>query len=130
MSPSQNALSKQMMKKWETWEKIMRKSRNSRMLQQLTLHSQTIIKATSTQDLDPRSLTNNDHPSILPFEMHALEPGETPSHTLKWSPWDFSAKLNVVPSVIGSLFHFGRFGFAPLSVCRFRHNWTISVVHL
>jgi hypothetical protein len=48
------------------------------MLQQLTLHSQQIIKTTSTQDLDPRSLANNDHPSILPFEMYDIEPGFLP----------------------------------------------------
>ena len=63
------------------------------MLQQLTLHSQTIIKVTSTQDLDPRPLDNNDHPSILPFEMHALDPGETPSRTLKWSPLGFLSHI-------------------------------------
>ena len=56
MSPSQNTLSKQMMKKWEFWETNMRKSNNPRMLQQLALHTQQIIKATSTQDLDPSVL--------------------------------------------------------------------------
>jgi hypothetical protein len=68
MPPSQNEISKQMMKKWEQWETSIQNSRNPRMLQQLTLHSQQIIKTTSTQDLDPRPLGNNDHPSILPFE--------------------------------------------------------------
>jgi hypothetical protein len=73
------------------------------MLLQLTLHTQQIIKATSTQDLDPRPLANNEHPSILPFEM----------------------------SAIGFLFHFGRFGFAPLSVCQFQHSLDLlSVVHV
>jgi len=74
------------MNKWDPWEEIIQKSRNPRMLQQLTLHSQQIIKATSTQDLDPRPLPNH-----------------------------------VVPSAIGSLFLFGRFGFPPLSLCQFRH---------
>jgi hypothetical protein len=46
MTPSQNTLSKQMMKKWEPWETNRRKSNNSRMLQQLVLHTQQIIKAT------------------------------------------------------------------------------------
>jgi hypothetical protein len=59
------------------------------MLQKLTLHFQQIIKTTSTQDLDPRPLTNHDHPSILPFEMYVIESGETPSHILKWSPVGF-----------------------------------------
>jgi hypothetical protein len=33
MSPSQNTLSKQMMKKWETWELNLQKTNNSRMIQ-------------------------------------------------------------------------------------------------
>ena len=82
MPPSQNAISKQMMKKWEPWETNMRKSNNSRMLQQLTFHTQQIIKETSTQDLDTRPLANNDHPSVLPFEMYVIEPGEPPTRSL------------------------------------------------
>ena len=76
MSPSQSAISKQMMNKWEPWETNMRKSNNHLMLQQMTLHTEQIIKTTSTKDLDPRPLGNNDHPSDLPFEMYALEAGE------------------------------------------------------
>ena len=38
MPPSQRALSKQMMKNWEPWDKNMRKSNNHRMLQQLAFH--------------------------------------------------------------------------------------------
>jgi hypothetical protein len=123
MPPSQNAISKHMMNKpeWDPWGKSMRKSRNPRMLQQLKLHPQQIIKATSTQDLDPRPLANNEHPSILPFEMQALEPGETPSLTLKWSPLGFLSHIKRRTIGDRSLFHFGRFGFAPLSVCQFRH---------
>ncbi len=120
-NPSQNAISKHMMNKWDPWEKSMQKSKNPRMLHQLTLHSQQIIKETSTQDLDPRSLANHDHPSILPYEMHAIESGETPSRILKWSPLGFLIHSNVVPAAIGSLFLFGRFGFDPLSVCQFRY---------
>jgi hypothetical protein len=93
MLPSQNEISKQMMKKWDRWETSMQNSRNPRMLQQLTLHSQQIIKTTSTQDLDPRPLANNDHPSILPFEMHDIEPGETPSRILKWNPLGFLSHI-------------------------------------
>eukprot|EP00001_Collodictyon_triciliatum_P156072 27337_3 len=55
--------------------------------------SRPIVKATSTQDLDPRPLANNDHPSILPFEMYAIEPGETPSRILKWSPLGFLSHI-------------------------------------
>jgi hypothetical protein len=118
---SQHVLSQQMMKYWGPWETNMQKSTNSRMLKQLVFHTQQIIKATSTQDLDPLSLTNNDHVSVLPFKMYVLKPGEPPSRTLNWNLWDFSVILSVVPTTIGSLFHSGRFGFAPLSVCQFRH---------
>ena len=59
------------------------------MLQQLALHTQQNIKETSTQDLDPLPLANKDHPSVLPFEMYALEPGETPSRTLNWKSLGF-----------------------------------------
>jgi hypothetical protein len=93
MPPSQPAISKQMMKKWEPWETNMRKSNNSRMLQQLALHTQQITKATSTQDIDPRPLANNDHPSVLHFEMYAIEPGEPPSRSLVWKPLGFLSHI-------------------------------------
>ena len=89
MPPSQRALSKQMMKNWEPWDKNMRKSNNHRMLQQLAFHTQQTLKATSTQDLDPRPLANNAHPSVLPHELYALEPGEIPSRILSWKPLGF-----------------------------------------
>jgi hypothetical protein len=82
-----------MMKKWEPWETNLRKSNNTRMLQQWDLHTQQIIKATSTQDLDPRPLTNNDHPCVLPIEMYALEPGDPPSRTLNWKPLGFLSHI-------------------------------------
>ena len=104
MTPAQSALSKQMMKKWEQWETNMQKSNNPRMLQQLAFHTQQVIKATSTQDLDPLPLTNNDHPSVLPYRMYVIESGEPPSHILKWNP-------------LGFLSHTGT-------------NWTLSVVCL
>jgi hypothetical protein len=86
MTPSQRALSKQMMKYWGPWETNMQKSTNSRMLQKLAFHTQQTIKSTSTQDLDPLPLVNNDHVSVFPFEMYALESGEPPSRTLNWNP--------------------------------------------
>jgi hypothetical protein len=91
--PSQRAISKQMMKKWEPWETNTQKSNNPRMLQQLAFHTQQIIKATSTQDLDPRPLANYDHPSVLPFEMYAIEPGEPPSRSLSWKPLGFLSHI-------------------------------------
>jgi hypothetical protein len=90
---SQSALSKQMLEKWEPWELNLRKSNNSRMLQQLAIHTQQIVKATSTQDLDPLPLASNDHPSVLPFEMYALEPGETPSRTRNWKSLGFLSHI-------------------------------------
>jgi hypothetical protein len=93
MTPSQRALSKQMMKYWGPWETNMQKSTNSRTLQQLALHTQQTSQATSTQDLDPLPLTNNDHTSVLLFEMYALEPGETPTRTLNWNPLEFLSHI-------------------------------------
>ena len=82
-----------MVKKWEQWETNMRKSNNPRMLQQLFLHTQQIIKVTSTQDLDPLPLVNNDHTSVLPLEMYVIEPGEPPSRTLNWKPLGFLSHI-------------------------------------
>jgi hypothetical protein len=64
------------------------------MLQQLSFHTQQTIKATSTQDLGPLPLANNDHASVLPFEMYTLEPGEPPSRTLNWKPLGFLSHIN------------------------------------
>jgi hypothetical protein len=50
-------------------------------------------QATSTQDLDPRPLANNDHPSVLPFEMYVIEPGEPPSRSLSWKPLGFLSHI-------------------------------------
>ncbi len=58
-------------------------------MEQWALHKPQIIKATSTQDLDPPPLAANDHPSVLPHEMYALEPGDPPSRTLTWKPLGF-----------------------------------------
>ena len=71
----------------------MRKSNNSRMLQQLAFHTQQIIKVTITQDLDPRPLDNSDHPSVLPFEMYAIEPGEPPTRSLNWKSLGFLSHI-------------------------------------
>ena len=63
------------------------------MLQQLAFHAPQIIKETSTRDLDPLALANNDHPSVLPYEMFALEPGDPPSRTLTWKPLGFLSHI-------------------------------------
>ncbi|MCG3769725.1 MAG: hypothetical protein JW384_00855 [Nitrosomonadaceae bacterium] len=89
MPPSQHALSKQVMKNWDFWEKKNANATNKRMLEQWALHKPQKIRATSTHDLDPPPLAANDHPSVLPHEMFALEPGDPPSRTLTWKPLGF-----------------------------------------
>jgi hypothetical protein len=59
------------------------------MLEQWALHKPQTIKATSIQDLDPAPLAVYDHPSVLPHELFALEPGDPPSPTLTWKPLGF-----------------------------------------
>ncbi len=59
----------------------------------MVLHTQQIIKATSTQDLDPRPWANNVHPSVLPFEMYVLESGESPSRSLNWKSLGFLSHI-------------------------------------
>jgi hypothetical protein len=85
----QDTLSKQMMKNMEVWEDNINKATNKRILEKMVLHAPQTIKTTSTQDLDPLPLANNNHPSVLPDEMYTLEPGDTPSRTLPWKPLGF-----------------------------------------
>ena len=59
------------------------------MLQQLALHAQKTIPATSTQDLDTRPCADNAHASVLPHEMGAIEPGENPTRMLNWKSLAF-----------------------------------------
>ncbi len=77
------------MKNMEVWEENINKTMNKRMLEQMALHVPQTIKTTSTQDLDPLSLTNNNHPSVWFHEMYTLEPGDTPSRTLSWKSLGF-----------------------------------------
>ena len=79
MPPSQHTLSRQVMKNMDIWVNNIAKTTNKRMLEEWALHKPQTIKATSTQDLDPPPLPVNDHPSVLPDEMFALEPGDPPS---------------------------------------------------
>ena len=89
LPPSQHTLSKQMMKKWEVWEENIAKVTNKRILEQMAFHAPQVIRATSTQDLDPLPLASNDYPSVLPHEMYALEPGDIPSRILSWKALGF-----------------------------------------
>ena len=63
------------MKNMDIWVDKIANATNRRMLEQWALHKPQTIKATSTQDLDPEPLAANDHPSVLPHELFALEPG-------------------------------------------------------
>ncbi len=36
---------------------------------------------------------NNDHPSVLPFEMYNIESGEPPSRSLSWKPLVFLSHI-------------------------------------
>jgi hypothetical protein len=44
---------------------------------------------TSEQDLNPRSCTVNDHPSVLTHEMMVIDPGDKPTYILTWKPPSF-----------------------------------------
>ena len=70
----------------DIWVDKIANATNRRMLEEWVLHKPQTIKATSTQDLDPAPLAANDHPSVLPHELFALDPGDPPSHTLTWKP--------------------------------------------
>ena len=52
-----------------------------------TFHTQQTIKTTSTQDLDPRPLVNNDHVSVLSHEMYVLQTGLYTSWVVFWNRW-------------------------------------------
>ena len=82
-----------MMKNWEPWGENMKKTTNKRMLYQLALHVTQKIKGTSTQDQDPLPFANYDHPSVLPYEMFALESGDPPSSTLTWKSLGFLSHI-------------------------------------
>jgi hypothetical protein len=88
LSSSQRVLSRQMMRNWEPWITNIRKSNNNKTLQELDFHPQKIIPATSIQDLNPHSCTDNVHSSVLSFEMTVIEPGddEIPTLKLTWKP--------------------------------------------
>jgi hypothetical protein len=51
------------------------------------------IEAKSTEDLHPLPLVNNDHVSVVPFEMYRLESGEPPFCTLNWKPLGFLSHI-------------------------------------
>jgi hypothetical protein len=109
------------MKNMEIWEDNIEKTTNKRMLDQWVLHVSQTIKTTSNQDLDPPPLAANDHPSVLPLEMFALESGDPPSRTLTWKSLGFLSDVNRRTNhvTIVSLLHFGRSGFALSLGCQY-----------
>ena len=73
-----------------------------------------------------KTLTPAPRPIIIIRPFYPLKCTHLTQVTLRHTfsignPWDFSAISNVVPTAIGSLFHFGRFGFDLFSVCQFRY---------
>jgi hypothetical protein len=72
---------------------IIQKTHDLGGLHQLDFHTQKNIKTTSTPDLDPLPSDNNDHASVLSFEMYTLESGETPTRTLNWNPLGFLSHI-------------------------------------
>ena len=113
----------------------MRKSNNSRMLQQLVFHTQQIIKATSTQDLDPRPLANSDHPSVLPFEMYAIEPGEPPTRSLNWKSLGFLSHIkrrtigDRFPLSLWEVWFCSTLGVTIPALIGPSHRWSCNVFH-
>ena len=86
LPPTQCSLSRQIMKAWAPWSEVISPSQNSRMFEQLTLRTPLTIDVSKEQDLDPRSCSNIEHPSVLACEMMVIEPGEKPSRNLTWKP--------------------------------------------
>jgi hypothetical protein len=143
------------MKYWGPWETNMQKSTNSRMIHQLVFHTQQTIRETSTQDLDPLPLTNNDHTSVLlkgkcvllplklsvdqsngpydlkkEFEMYALEGGEPPTRTLNWNPLGFLSHIQCRTNDDRFPLSLWEVWFALPSVAYSGTNWTLSSVCL
>ena len=81
------------MKAWEPWSEVIASSKDSRMLEKLTLRTPLTIDATKEQDLKPRPCSNNDHPSVLAHEMMAIEPDEKPSRKLTWKPTEWISHI-------------------------------------
>ena len=81
------------MKSWTLWKTTITTVSNTRMLEQLALHTPMTIQATNEQDLNPRPCTVNDHPSVLSHEMMVIEPGEKPTLMLTWKPTAFLSHI-------------------------------------
>ena len=75
----------QIMRNWEPLKTNIEKFNNHRMIQLLTFRARQIIPATSVQDHDPRPFADNDHTSVLWYEMTTIEPDENPTRTLTWT---------------------------------------------
>ena len=98
--------------------------------QRALFHTQQTLKASTTQDLDPRPLVNNDHPSILPHELYLWNRVKSRLTFCPGHLWDSSVTLSGVPMTIGSLFQFGRSGFTLTWCTNTSLNVTSSTVCL
>ena len=72
------------MRKWEPWTTNIPKSNNHRMFNNWIFINDRQSKL--IEDLDPRSSTDNPHEYVLVHEMTTIEPTETPSRPLVWTP--------------------------------------------
>jgi hypothetical protein len=124
------------MRKREPWDTNISKSNNHRMLQPLASHTQQTIKATSTQDLDPRPRTLNWKP--LGFLSHIKRCTHDDRFPLAlWEVW-FCSSLGVpIPALIGpsqqcvcNAFHLDSYG-DHLQTCQSKsaatqvHDWFV-----
>jgi hypothetical protein len=93
---------------------VGRSEKGSTTVDQLVLRTQMTFHTTSEQDLNPRSNTVNDHPSVLSHEMMTIEPGENPTCILTWKPSLETSSL--VLTMIASPYLCGRLGFVKVLV--------------
>ena len=97
------------------------------MLQRLVFHTKKTLKATITQDLDPRPLTNNVHPSVLPHDLYVLEPGEMSSRILSWNPLGFLSQIRRSTNDDRFSLQFGKSGFALTLVYQYQTYWDLLI---
>jgi hypothetical protein len=86
MQRSPRTLSRQLMRAWTLWQTNITTGPNTRMLEELALHTPMTFHTTSEQDLNPRPCSVIDHPSVLVHEMMPIDPGEKSTHLLTWKP--------------------------------------------
>ena len=90
----------------------------------LFTHSKLFRLPSSTQDLysriDPRLCADNAHASVLPHEMMAIEPGESPTRTLTWKSLAYLSHIKRRTNDDRFPLPLGRLGSAPAAVYQSR----------